>query len=209
MIKKLIVLCAMLMAASVVCHAVPTGLNIMPTAEVLGFGQQSFYFESDGSGKLFVPRGDSLAGTQTGFVMGIEGGIDTAGGDTIYNLKWRFIPEGTFMPALAVGAQNIAGNEGTQYYAVMTKNFLPKGMLQISGGAIRVEDNELTMVGAGSKLGPIRVMIDRVNGNEAFDCTAYGASLDLGGFLIGGTQYDYDNGPDERTFSISYTIQAF
>ncbi|HOS42154.1 MAG TPA: hypothetical protein PK794_00530 [Armatimonadota bacterium] len=196
---------ALLGGLSLIAAAVPTGLNAMPTANVLGLGEARFEYESAGSGKLYVPANAVVYGTQTGFILGLEGGLDEVGGATRANGKWRLKGEGIITPALAIGIQNLGGD--LQYYGVATKSFI---LAAVHAGLLRDTDTDtnVTMLGANANLGPLVVKVDKLNGG-ALDRTAVGASLRLGTITVSGTSYDFDNAPRERTFSVSYTYRAF
>jgi hypothetical protein len=200
-----IVLIITLLCLPLIGLAIPTGLNAMPTADVLGLGEARFEYEAAGSGKLYVPANEVVYGTQTGFILGLEGGLDQVNGDTLANLKWRMKGEGLITPALAIGAQNIG--DDMQYYAVATKSFL---LAQAHAGILHdtATDDNITMLGANVNLGPITVKADTLNGG-ALDRTAVGATLRLGSIAVTGTSYDFDNTPNEKTFSVSYTYKAF
>lgn len=201
---------ALLLVAPLAGFAVPTGLNIMPTAESLASGQSRLDFESDGSGKLYVPPNSSIIGSQTGFVLGFEGGVDTISGESaVYNLKWCVISDGLLTPAIAIGAQNVKHGEKTQYYLVATKSLLPGNLLAISAGSLRNnEDKLLTMIGAKGRLGPFTAKVDHVEGGSV-NRSALGLSYTYREFSITGTLYRNTDIPDEKTITLSYTQGIF
>jgi len=192
------------------CFAVPTGLNVIPTADSLGTGQSRLEFESDGSGKLYVPHGESLIGSQAGFLLGIEGGADEVSGKTtVYNLKWQVLPDSFILPAVAVGAQNLAHGETTQYYLVATKNVLPVINLKLTAGEIHYDRHtNLTMAGGQFNLGPLVFKADVASAG-----LVRRSGMSLGytykGFTVAGTLYDFKNQPSEKTVSLSYTQGIF
>ncbi len=190
--------------------AVPTGLNCMPTADILAAGQDRTQYESNGSGQLYVPQGGWLYGTQVGFILGFEGGVDkTVRTSSVYNLKWRFLGEGYVMPAIAFGVQNVAQGDKMQYYAVATKSLVPSGLLKVSAGVLRDEGDTLTMIGAEGHLGPIVVKADSLNGGvDARSGVSVGYNF-WRGFCVTGTSYHYKNAPSEQTISLSYTTHLF
>lgn len=200
---RLIVACvsAVLVLVPLVSHAVPTGLNAMPTAEVLESGQSRISYETE-SGKLYAPAGSSIYGTQNGLFLGIEVGVDRVSDKgTVYNGKWRLKGEGLILPALAVGVQNITSGEKPQYYAVLTKSLTPAKIVQLHAGLLRDENtNETTgMYGANVDLGPVFVQADRTN-----DRTSVGAGFTYQNITAGAIAYDYENAPNETSLFVSY-----
>lgn len=203
--RSLILYSLLVLALPLVVRAVPTGLNLMPTAEALTLGQSRFEFESDGSGKLFVPDKSNLIGSEAGVILGFEGGIDKlSNGGTVYNLKWVFKGDGLIFPALAVGAQDMKSGEKPQFYAVATKSVVPGGLGKLHAGVLRDHGETLTMIGASSQLGPLVLKADRVNGGTR-EGDAISAGIKLHGFLITGTRYNYTNAPDENTITLTYS----
>jgi hypothetical protein len=201
--SKLLCLIAALCAATVACQAIPTGLNIIPTANVLGMGDTRVDSESSNTGKLFAPIDSSINGTQFGLLLGFEAGIDRVSSKgTVYNAKWRFKGEGTITPALAAGVQNIRAGETPQYYLVASKSIL---LAQGHAGLMRDENGDtLTLLGVNGKVGPIELMADHAQGGNK-DRTGLGASFSFSNITVKGTLYDFENAPTERTITISYT----
>ena len=191
-----------------VAMAVPSGLNLMPTAEVLSLAQSRYDFESTGTGKLFVPDGSTVIGSQFGSLMGIEAGADQVSGvGLVYNGKWLFSREGKLMPAIAAGAQNVIAGRKPQYYLVATKTLLPSAMLKVHGGVIRHEGDYRAMIGASSKISVFTLKADRVQGDD-YQATAFGIGLTTRGFTVSTTRYVYDDERgDETTFGVSYMMQ--
>jgi len=200
---------AVLLLIPLAALAVPTGLNIMPTADILATGQERVEYESNGSGKFYVPQGDLLYGTQTGF-QGFEGGIDNATSKTsIYNLKWRLVKENVLLPSLAVGMQNVMMGQEPQSYAVVTKSIGPNGMLRASVGLMHITGETLTMIGAQGSMGPLVVKADTASGN-ILSRSAVSTGYTLGkGFTVTGILYHFDNAPNEKTVLLSYTSNIF
>ena len=194
---------SVLLAASL-CRAIPTGLNIMPTAEVLPSELVRVDYESSGSGKLFVPTGESVIGAQAGTFFGLETGFDTVSGKgTVYNVKWRL--PGTGRPALAIGAQNIASEGVPQYYLVATRRL---GRVAVSGGLITDgggDDDLLGMAGASLRWASAIVRVDHVQGEHARRSAAgVGFATNRAALLL--TAYDiaHEANTITLTFSIRY-----
>jgi len=199
--RNLFIICLLL--ASLACLAIPTGLNIMPTADVLPPGASRLDYESSGTGKLNVPAGSSIIGTQNGSLFDVEAGIDNINDvGTVYNLKWRFYYGGEGGMQIAAGAQNLG--EDAQYYGVLTRAF---GRMKISAGAIIGvgEDNEtLGMVGARFDLRPLILMVDHVRG-DTIERTAGSVGFAFNNLVLTGTIYDFDGDNTETTVRISYS----
>jgi len=195
---------ACLLFTSLACLAIPTGLNMMPTAEVLEPGQSRLDYETPNSGKLNMPFGASILGTQNGSLFNIEAGIDNITDvGTVYNFKWRFVNNKDAGVQVAVGAQNLA--EHAQYFGVLTKSF---GRLQVSGGAMTGvgdpdNDETVAMVGALIDLKPFFLMADRVEG-DTVKRTAGSIGVRLASLTLQGTAYDFDGETTEYTTTVSY-----
>lgn len=197
-----------LLSLSVTVFAIPNGLNLMPIADLLNAAETRTEFESEGSGKLYVPAGSTIIGSQIGG-RGFEMGADQVSSvGLVYNLKLRLISEGTIMPAVAFGAQNIVSGEKPQYYLVASKTLSSAGKLRVHGGFLQRDGERITMLGASSKIGLLSLKADRLQGDTT-KVTALGVGVDMRGMLISGTRYMYNNGrPDETTFGVSYLIST-
>jgi hypothetical protein len=192
----------------VLALAAPTGLNAMPTAEVLAIGEARVQYETDGSGKLFVPPDGALYGTQVGLLLGLEGGVDeVVDKGTVYNLKWRMQGEGMMRPAIAIGVQNVTPDEKPQFYVVATKSFSPAS---VSAGVLYDGNTKdyLTMVGGRVRYKFLNVRADSLRGG-ALDRTALGADLIIANFFVSATAYDYRNAPNETSYSLGYRYSAY
>jgi len=203
------------LASTLACHAVPSGLNAMPTANVLNVGQATVVYDLNGSGKLYVPVGGTVVGTQTGLLFGLEAGLDkVTDKGAVYNTKWRIFGETLLTPAFAFGLQNMTPGEKSQPYLVATKSILPMRAGQISGGVIRIERENnigmenIGMYGAGVFIGPVVVKADRVMGGIR-EGTSIGGGVTIKNLTIVYTLYNYVNIPDEHTVTLTYGTQAF
>ena len=196
--------------------AVPTGLNLMPTADVLSPGQIRVDYESAGGGQLYVPSGEALAGVEGGSPLGLEAGVDQAGSPGLaYNAKWRFWSNGVIMPAIAIGIQGYQTGETAQAYLVATKPLLPTSLLSIAGvkadlrlsaGVMRHDSSTAIMYGASGSLGPFTLKADHINGSDSGkNGDAVGASWTFGkSITLGGTYYFYLTQPHVTTVTVSY-----
>lgn len=196
-----------LLSLTLFAFAIPSGLNLMPTADLLNVAESRTEYESEGSGKLFVPPGSTIFGSQFGSQNSFEMGADQVSSvGLVYNAKLRLIAGGNIMPAVAIGAQNITSGEKPQYYVVASKTLSEAGMLRAHAGFLQRDGEKITMLGASSHIGLLSLKADRLLGDTT-KATAYGVGLDLRGMVISGTRYMYDNGrPDVTTFGISYMI---
>lgn len=184
--------------------AYPTGLNAIPTANILDPLEARVDYESGGSGKLFVPEGATLYGTQIGLLLGLEVGMDRISDhDSVYNLKWRLKGEGLVTPAFAVGVQNVAHGMKSQYYAVATKKLL---LADFSAGTLRADGDTMGMIGVEGKLGPITVKADHVTGQ--LNRTSASVGFTWQNVTLTGTTYDIKDVPNEQTVMLSYTRSA-
>lgn len=184
--------------------SVPTGLNMIPTAESLPKAKSSLTYETQGTGKLYVPDGSTIYGTEIGAVFGFEGGIDQVSDKgPVLNAKWVFRSEGLLFPAMAVGVQNVHSGDKSQYYAVATKSLLPKDLLKAHAGLMRLEGDTVVMFGASATLGALVFKADRVNGGIQ-DGSALSVGFKSSNYTITGTRYFMDNRKAETTVSLTY-----
>ena len=113
-----------------------TGMIRMPTADSMRLGQFSagyFYWNEHGSGVVAVglPRGVEVSAA----VRRNAGDTDTA----IYNVKFNLNQEALLYPAVAIGVEDIDGQERRSVYGVLSKA-LPYGFrIHIGTGTGRFE----------------------------------------------------------------------
>jgi hypothetical protein len=213
-----------LLFVPMLCLAIPTGLNMMPTAEALGLGSTCTAYESAGSGKLDVPPGASVYGAQVGLILGIEGGIDHVAGGEIYNAKWVFISDGLIFPALGVGIQNFGSGDKSQYYLVATKSLIPLvgkslGDLKLHAGVMHdTAGSNSLMYGVSGGFGPLIVKADRVTSNHLIyqqdgqplrrDGESLSTGVVISSLTLTGTYYKFTDGTDTKTVTLSYLFKA-
>jgi len=185
--------------------AVPTGLNLMPTADVLDAGVTRAEYEFNHSGKLYAAPDATVVGTQVGSFFAMEGGIDNVTDrGTLYNLKWRPIADGRRGLRAALGAQNL-GSDGTpQYYAVATK---PMGRARLSAGVITEPSGRdfttLGMVGLALRGGPVIVKVDHV-WNDRVDRSGVSIGLVYHTLAVSGAMYTADGASKEYAVTVSF-----
>ncbi|MDH7481452.1 MAG: hypothetical protein QHH26_05660 [Armatimonadota bacterium] len=160
-------------ALSLVCiclgnsYCSPTGLNIIPTADVLE--KDVFMVETPYSGGMrFGPEGDSYVLLQIGAGNGVEVGVDQriedGHLDAWMNAKWRCLEEDGGRPAVAIGVQNFSRNTEKQPYLVMSKSFKPA---RLHAGVIKMEGVSSVMLGFDKTLSPkFAVQADYISGEE-------------------------------------------
>lgn len=201
-VRQCLILLIAILLTPLVGWAVPTGLRIIPTAEILTGGQQRYEYEGEGSGKLYMPLSSTVYGVQSVVASNTEGGIDQVSHvGQVYNLKWQFLAESA-LPALAFGVQNIASGEKVQYYLVGSKTF---SQLRLHGGVLRdVDHTYVTLLGTNLTYGMFTATADRARGGR-FDRTSYAIAVTFSGFSIIGSEYHLENQPRTRTLSVAYT----
>lgn len=159
------------------CLGSASGLNIIPTADVLAPGHISLETESVGAGRLWGDGCDTFSLLQVGFPGSIEAGVDrcTDGSVIAFNAKLRLLSESPRGPALAIGVQSLAKATIAQPYIVLTK---PVGGLRVHVGTIRLERSWEAMAGLDCGLGKLLTLqIDHTSGPG--NSTSYGVAISL------------------------------
>lgn len=135
-----------------VAAGAPSGLNIIPTADVLAAGEMSLEHEMTGQGRLWGDDSDSFGLLQFGLGRGIEVGVDRGFDprDWWGNAKWQVQPEDAGKPAVALGIQGLSDGDRAQPYVVMTRSL---NALRLHAGAIVIEDDLRWMAGTEVPLG--------------------------------------------------------
>lgn len=179
--KKFCQVCCRVSAIMAVCLPVwsaPSGLNAIPTTDVLDPGVRSLEMESAGTGN---PRGsdcDGVALLQCGIGYGVELGVDrSTSSDSDYwiNVKWRVRDETGAVPAVAFGTQSISDGDRPQHFAVATKSF---GLTRLHSGIIGIEHKTRWMLGVDHPLGnKFTFMSDYINDDE--NSATFGLAVNL------------------------------
>ncbi len=158
---------SVLMASCLPAMSAPSGLNVIPTADVLDESMVSLEIESVGTGTPWGGDCDSFALLQFGVGRGIEFGLDrsTSGSsDHWLNAKWRVLDESRTTPAVALGTQTVSKNDHPQPFAVATRRF---GRMRLHGGIIDIERKTRCMVGVDHSHGSrFTFQADYISGNE-------------------------------------------
>ncbi len=146
--------------------AAPSGLNVIPTADILDKGVMSLEFESAGSGTPWGGDCDNFALLQFGVGYGVELGFDhcTNHPDHWLNVKWRIRDESDTLPAIAIGTQSISVGDRHQPFAICTKCF---GSLRGHAGFIGLDSKARWMAGVDHPLSiRFTVQADYISGHE-------------------------------------------
>jgi len=114
-----------------VARAAPTGLNQIPTTDLVPLKQctvqvQNGNTETSGDASLFhqpqlVPQ------SEFGLPWNMEGGLDVAPANPphdyrpIFNLKWSPLPESDYTPAVACGATQLGPDFSPNYFLALSK----------------------------------------------------------------------------------------
>lgn len=170
---------AMMMGAPV--SGAPSGLNIIPTADVLDKGVASVEIESDGIGRPWGGDCDRFALLQVGIGWEVELGVDRCldDPDTWVNFKWRARGESGSLPAIALGLQAISKGERPQPYIATTKSL---GATRLHAGAVDVSRRLRWMFGIDRPLcGLVTFQADYVSGDE--NSSTYGIAINLSNSL--------------------------
>jgi hypothetical protein len=124
-------LLALVVLAPIAARAAPTGLNQIPTPDLVPFGQASLQLQNGntevrGSGSVFH-RPQPVPQSEFGLPWDMEAGLDVAPSDPPHayrpelNLKWSPFHEDYWVPAAAVGATQLGVGFTPNYFLVLTK----------------------------------------------------------------------------------------
>lgn len=155
----------------------PSGLNMIPTADVLDRGAMSLETESDGTGRPWSDDCDSFALFQFGVGGGVELGVDSCTNhpDAWVNCKWRIRSESSRLPAVALGVQALNYDGHTEPYAVATKTV---ARARFHAGLIGIESRASWMIGIDHPLSErVAFQADCIDGKQYM--TALGIAIDL------------------------------
>ena len=116
--------------ASSLALAVPTSLNLLPTADVAGKGKYLIELEIDGHATPFASGAQDWLLTDVGIGDRLEVGVNRVEGPGLsrwtMDSKLQLVPESERMPALAIGATDITRrDEGATWYVLGTKGLGP------------------------------------------------------------------------------------
>ena len=208
---KLLVISTCTLGCALLAQAIPTGLNIMPTADVIPFGMSRYQYEFN-SEKANVSDRGAIVGTQTGIGMGTaEGGIDEVSHvGSVYNLKMLLLQGDEMMPAIAVGVENIGRDAKPQYYLVASKSLIDipetetRSAIHI-GFLLDTDGKTRAMYGGDLAMGPLLFKLDQVGLAPGNVHTAFGAGVKYGEFSATVTSYDIYKNPGILSYTLGYT----
>lgn len=178
MLKRLFtIVCCVLMSAAVSLSAwgAPSGLNVIPTADVLDRGTVSLEFETAGPGLPWDSGCDDFLLFQIGAGNGVELGVDRCLNDpeSWINVKWRVLDESDGRPALALGVQGIGYDDVAQPYVVALKTF---GDTRLHTGLLAIDGKTRWMLGADHPLSrQVVLQADYTSGDE--NSTTFGIAF--------------------------------
>ena len=157
--------------------AAPTGLNIIPTADLLSRGEIALEYQADGV-RLFDAECDHWVLLEIGFSDRFEAGVDRCwDGDTATfgNAKLLLLGERGHRPAVALGVQGWGGEGASDPYLVASRN---AGRARWHLGVIRREGDTEAMFGCEVPLAArLTFAADRVSGCGSVSTIGIGAGL--------------------------------
>ncbi len=156
--------------------AAPTGLNIIPTADLLGAGEAALEYEVDGV-HLFDSDCSSWALLQIGVSDRVELGVDRClDGETGNFANAKILLAGERRgPAIALGIQNVARDADAQPYLTLAMDL---GGARLHLGGIRIDGDLEGVAGLEHGIGDhLSVLLDHVTGPDA--ATGLGLSTEV------------------------------
>jgi hypothetical protein len=117
-------------ALSVTAFAAPTGLNTIPTTDLVPIGSLVGAFQNGNAsftGVGFYQQPQWLYQTQVGVKPWLEAGVDYAptpnlnGDRFVFNVKALVLNENDTLPNVALGLWNVATGQGPGYYVTVSK----------------------------------------------------------------------------------------
>lgn len=127
--------------------ASPTGLNIIPTADVLAHGEANIGIQLNGgptsSGYQFFNQFQTQLGIGDNIEFGYDVSLGPVGG-SFWNAKYLLFPELRRRPALAVG---LLSNVGLFDNPLYITSFITDGQARIHAGLIQVDGTPRVMLG--------------------------------------------------------------
>jgi hypothetical protein len=158
--------------------AAPSGLNLIPTADVLADQTVALEYLAEGV-QLFDRDCNHWALLEAGVGGRLEFGVDrcfSGEGDTAGNLKYLLSEPAPGRPAVAVGVQALAAGDDPQPYLVATAE---AGRLRLHAGAVLLGNQGQLMLGLEAPL--VRrfgLQIDHITGAD--NSSGIGVRAELG-----------------------------
>jgi hypothetical protein len=165
-----------LIAAS--AQSAPSGLNVIPTVDTYEPGMTSLEYQMDGEHRWFGSGCGRSMLTQFGFGAKAEVGFDhcmSEGGETAFNVKYRFLERTAARPAFALGIQNVRRHANAQPYLVAGQNI--GAVLRGHAGMIDLEGRARAMLGADATWGSLTLQSDWVSGRENYATVGFSYAL--------------------------------
>lgn len=161
---------------SVSVSAGPTGLIIIPTADILETGVYEIEYELDGHSPFPVGADISLLNTQFGIAKRLEAGVDfrlwgDMEADVLFNAKYGF-PVHTVSGA--VGIYDVGSQSISLPYVVFSKYF---GTAEFSAGAQLYNDDIQPLLGMSYEIGRLILQADYISGRENFSSLGFEYAL--------------------------------
>lgn len=157
-----------LAAPRAVVQAEPSGLNVVPTADIYDPGVPSVEYQVEGEGRLFARDCSNLVLVQLGVARGLDVGVDkcvdSSGEAYLFNAKYRLREGEGSRPALAAGIQNLGRGQVAQPYLVGGWGF--DRPLRAHAGTIALEGALKPMLGADYTWKSLTLQADWVGGRE-------------------------------------------
>lgn len=161
---------AMVVMSVVAVAACPTGLNVIPTADVLEEGLLSVQLEL--TGRPNPIDGDRTWGLLTQFALagGIEFGVDfeDPGGENEWSVdvKWQVLGDGDDGPAVALGLLDVNRGGERGYYVAGARSVADSGV-RAHAGILHSDATTSAMIGVEVEIAPCTVvMLDWITGPD-------------------------------------------
>jgi len=186
----------------------PTGLTVIPTADLLEPATASLEFEAEGRHVPFGGDCDRFVLSQIGLPQRLELGIDgcvTSSEGPWLNAKWVMMSETLRCPAVAVGLQSVGKDTTAEPYLALSRDV---GRIRLHTGAIRLEHHTSWIFGVESSLDPgLAVCGDYVSGTAG--TTSLGLSWEVSDTVSVAAARIFANNSEEEDnwyFNIGYAI---
>ncbi len=186
----------------------PTGLTVIPTADVLEPATASLEFEAEGRHVPFGGDCDRFMLLQIGLPQSLELGIDgcvTSSEGPWLNAKWVMMSETPRFPSVAVGLQSVGKDTTAEPYLALSRDV---GRVRLHTGAIRLEHHNSWIFGVESSLGPgLAVCGDYVSGTAG--TTSLGLSWEISDTIAVAAARIFANDSEEEDnwyFNLGYAL---
>ena len=193
--------------------AAPSGLLVIPTADVLGPGEASADFFSQGRSVLANGDCDRFLGVEVGLPHGVELGVDAClndadAGSPWGNLKWQLPTAGPDRFAVALGLQNVGHGAAAQPYVTLAQAV---GQGRAHAGVIRSDGATRLMLGAQVPAGEtFELVSDYLSGPGGSAGLGFSWSPTPSWSLMVGRIWNRGAGSEHHWyFDVGYAFKAF